>query len=147
MSIKLPSIRTVASRAGVSTATVSNVLNARRSVAPELVARVEQADQHHGIEAQAGQDAQVEVKRIERGAHDLGVGHDDGEALLALGAEELQVEIHVSLLAHTFEKALDDFWFHQEMARKEATMTPAWRCRQSRMWLRLAAVVLWPSVT
>jgi DNA-binding LacI/PurR family transcriptional regulator len=43
MSIKLPSIRTVASRAGVSTATVSNVLNARRSVAPELVARVEQA--------------------------------------------------------------------------------------------------------
>jgi len=43
MSVKLPSIRTVASRAGVSTATVSNVLNARRSVAPELVARVEKA--------------------------------------------------------------------------------------------------------
>ena len=53
------------------------------------------------------------MKRIERGAHDLRVGHDDGEALLALGAEELQVEVHVGLLADTFEKALDDFWFHQ----------------------------------
>jgi DNA-binding LacI/PurR family transcriptional regulator len=39
----MPSIRTVAQRAGVSTATVSNVLNARRSVAPELVSRVRSA--------------------------------------------------------------------------------------------------------
>ena len=76
------------------------------------IARVEQADQDHGIQAQAGQDAQVEVKGIEGGAHDLGVGHDDGEALFALGAEELQVKVHVGLLADTFEKALDDFWFH-----------------------------------
>lgn len=43
MTNKLPSIRTVAARARVSTATVSNVLNARRSVAPELVARVRAA--------------------------------------------------------------------------------------------------------
>lgn len=43
LSSKLPSIRTVAARAGVSTATVSNVLNARRSVAPELAARVRAA--------------------------------------------------------------------------------------------------------
>jgi DNA-binding LacI/PurR family transcriptional regulator len=51
---KLPSIRTVASRAGVSTATVSNVLNARRSVAPELVARVRAAVEELGYIADHG---------------------------------------------------------------------------------------------
>jgi LacI family transcriptional regulator len=43
MTKKMPSIRAVASLAGVSTATVSNVMNQRRSVAPELVARVRAA--------------------------------------------------------------------------------------------------------
>jgi LacI family transcriptional regulator len=51
---KLPSIRTVAALAGVSTATVSNVLNARRSVAPELVARVQAAVAELGYIADLG---------------------------------------------------------------------------------------------
>jgi LacI family transcriptional regulator len=51
---KLPSIRTVASRAGVSTATVSNVLNARRSVAPELAERVRAAVAELGYIADVG---------------------------------------------------------------------------------------------
>jgi LacI family transcriptional regulator len=50
----LPSIRSVAQRAGVSTATVSNVLNARRSVAPELVARVRDAVAELGYIADLG---------------------------------------------------------------------------------------------
>ncbi len=50
----LPSIRTVAARAGVSTATVSNVLNARRSVGPELVARVHAAVAELGYIADLG---------------------------------------------------------------------------------------------
>lgn len=51
---KMPSIRTVAQRAGVSTATVSNVLNSRRSVAPELVARVNAAVAELGYIADMG---------------------------------------------------------------------------------------------
>lgn len=51
---KIPSIRTVASRAGVSTATVSNVLNARRSVAPELAERVRAAVAELGYIADVG---------------------------------------------------------------------------------------------
>jgi DNA-binding LacI/PurR family transcriptional regulator len=51
---KLPSIRTVASLAGVSTATVSNVLNARRSVAPELAMRVRAAVAELGYIADLG---------------------------------------------------------------------------------------------
>ncbi len=51
---KLPSIRTVANLAGVSTATVSNVLNARRSVAPELAARVRAAVAELGYIADVG---------------------------------------------------------------------------------------------
>ena len=58
MTAKLPSIRTVASRAGVSTATVSNVLNARRSVAPELAARV------HAAVAELGYIADVGASRL-----------------------------------------------------------------------------------
>ncbi len=54
MTSKLPSIRTVASRAGVSTATVSNVLNARRSVAPELAERVRAAVAELGYIADLG---------------------------------------------------------------------------------------------
>jgi DNA-binding LacI/PurR family transcriptional regulator len=50
----MPSIRTVASRAGVSTATVSNVLNARRSVAPDLAARVQSAVAELGYIADLG---------------------------------------------------------------------------------------------
>ena len=50
----MPSIRAVASRAGVSTATVSNVLNARRSVAPELAARVQAAVKDIGYIADLG---------------------------------------------------------------------------------------------
>jgi len=51
---KIPSIRTVASLAGVSTATVSNVLNARRSVAPELAERVRAAVAQLGYIADVG---------------------------------------------------------------------------------------------
>lgn len=51
---KLPSIRTVASLAGVSTATVSNVLNARRSVAPDLAERVRAAVAELGYIADVG---------------------------------------------------------------------------------------------
>jgi LacI family transcriptional regulator len=54
MNNKLPSIRTVASLAGVSTATVSNVLNARRSVAPELAERVRAAVADLGYIADLG---------------------------------------------------------------------------------------------
>ncbi len=54
MSNGLPSIRSVAERAGVSTATVSNVLNARRSVAPELAARVRAAVAELGYIADLG---------------------------------------------------------------------------------------------
>jgi LacI family transcriptional regulator len=54
MTSKLPSIRTVASIAGVSTATVSNVLNARRSVAPELAERVRAAVAELGYIADVG---------------------------------------------------------------------------------------------
>ncbi len=54
LSSKLPSIRNVARHAGVSTATVSNVLNARRSVAPELAARVRAAVQELGYIADLG---------------------------------------------------------------------------------------------
>ncbi len=50
----MPSIRTVAALAGVSTATVSNVLNARRSVAPDLVARVQSAVAELGYIADLG---------------------------------------------------------------------------------------------
>jgi LacI family transcriptional regulator len=54
MTGKLPSIRTVASLAGVSTATVSNVLNARRSVGPALAARVHAAVAELGYIADLG---------------------------------------------------------------------------------------------
>jgi len=47
------------------------------------------------------------VKGIEGRAHNLGVGYDDSEALLALGSEEFEVEVHVGLLADTLEKALE----------------------------------------
>jgi DNA-binding LacI/PurR family transcriptional regulator len=49
-----PSIRTVAARAGVSTATVSNVLNLRRNVAPPLAARVHAAVAELGYIADLG---------------------------------------------------------------------------------------------
>ncbi|HTW26359.1 MAG TPA: LacI family DNA-binding transcriptional regulator [Acetobacteraceae bacterium] len=45
---KLPSIQTVARHAGVSIATVSNVLGGRRAVAPELAARVRAAVEELG---------------------------------------------------------------------------------------------------
>lgn len=48
MTHKIPSIKTVASRAGVSMATVSNVLNARRGVAPHLAERVHAAVEELG---------------------------------------------------------------------------------------------------
>ncbi len=51
---KLPSIRTVAERAGVSTATVSNVLNRRRNVAPALAERVRLAVAELGYIADLG---------------------------------------------------------------------------------------------
>ena len=51
---KMPSIRTVADRAGVSTATVSNVLNMRRNVAPALAARVHLAVNELGYIADVG---------------------------------------------------------------------------------------------
>jgi LacI family transcriptional regulator len=51
---KLPSIRTVADHAGVSTATVSNVLNMRRNVAPALVSRVRAAVAELGYIADLG---------------------------------------------------------------------------------------------
>ena len=51
---KLPSIRTVAAHAGVSTATVSNVLNGRRGVAPELAVRVRAAVAELGYIADLG---------------------------------------------------------------------------------------------
>ncbi len=51
---KMPSIRTVADRAGVSTATVSNVLNMRRNVAPALAARVRAAVAELGYIADVG---------------------------------------------------------------------------------------------
>lgn len=50
----MPSIRTVAALAGVSTATVSNVLNGRRSVAADLVARVHAAVAELGYIADLG---------------------------------------------------------------------------------------------
>ena len=53
-SSKMPSIRTVASLAGVSTATVSNVLNKRRTVAPDLAERVLSAVQQLGYIADLG---------------------------------------------------------------------------------------------
>jgi LacI family transcriptional regulator len=51
---KIPSIRTVAERAGVSTATVSNVLNHRRNVAPALAERVRTAVAELGYIADLG---------------------------------------------------------------------------------------------
>ena len=54
MSEERPSIRTVAERAGVSTATVSNVLNMRRNVAPALAARVHVAVAELGYIADLG---------------------------------------------------------------------------------------------
>ena len=54
MTNKLPSIRTVAAHAGVSTATVSNVLNGRRGVAPELAERVRAAVAELGYIADLG---------------------------------------------------------------------------------------------
>lgn len=54
MSGERPSIRTVAERAGVSTATVSNVLNLRRNVAPTLAARVHTAVAELGYIADLG---------------------------------------------------------------------------------------------
>ncbi len=50
----MPSIRTVADRAGVSTATVSNVLNMRRNVAPALADRVRSAVAELGYIADVG---------------------------------------------------------------------------------------------
>ncbi len=50
----MPSIRTVAERAGVSTATVSNVLNRRRNVAPALAERVRLAVAELGYIADIG---------------------------------------------------------------------------------------------
>lgn len=54
MTAERPSIRTVAQRAGVSTATVSNVLNLRRNVAPSLAARVHAAVAELGYIADLG---------------------------------------------------------------------------------------------
>ncbi len=54
MTDERPSIRTVAERAGVSTATVSNVLNMRRNVAPNLAARVHSAVAELGYIADLG---------------------------------------------------------------------------------------------
>jgi hypothetical protein len=79
------------------------------------VARVEQAHQYHRIKPETRQDAQVEVEGIEGGANDLRVRRDDGEAFLALRAEELEVEIDVGLLADAFEKAVDDIGVHQRI--------------------------------
>ena len=50
----IPSIKAVAGRAGVSTATVSNVLTARRGVTPELAARVRAAVAELGYIADQG---------------------------------------------------------------------------------------------
>lgn len=51
MEHKMPSIRDVATRANVSTATVSNVLNGKKPVSEELVARVRQAAEELGYTA------------------------------------------------------------------------------------------------
>ncbi len=77
------------------------------------VLRLEEAEQHHRQEAQAGQDAEIEVNRIERPLHDLRVGRQDGEALLSLRAKQLEVEIDVGLGADALQEALDDLCFHQ----------------------------------
>src|SRR5205814_8467303 len=85
------------------------------------VAGVEEAQQHHGIQAQAGQDAQIEVEGVQRRAHDLGVGGNDGEALLALGAEVLEVEIDIGLLSNALQEALDDLWLHDHEKTRRNT--------------------------
>jgi DNA-binding LacI/PurR family transcriptional regulator len=59
------SIKTVAQRAGVSPATVSNVLNAKPSVAPELIERVRQAV------AELGYVADSHASRLRSGKHSL----------------------------------------------------------------------------
>ncbi len=73
---------------------------------------LEQAQHHHRDQAQVGQDAQVEVDRVQRALHDLRAGHQHREALFPLRAEQLQVQIDVGLGADALEKSLDDFGFH-----------------------------------
>jgi hypothetical protein len=71
-------------------------------------------------QAEARENAQIEVDRVERALHDLGVGREDREALLALGPEELQVEIDVGLRADAGQEPLDDLRFHQRRTAANA---------------------------
>ena len=77
------------------------------------VFRFEEAQQHDRQKTEPGQDAEIEVHRIERALHDLRVRRQDREALLALRAEQLQVEVDVGLGADALQKALDDLRLHQ----------------------------------
>ena len=73
---------------------------------------LEQPKHHHRQQAQARQDAQIEVQRIQRALHDLRVGRQHREALLALGPVQAQVQVDVGLGADALQEPTDDLCFH-----------------------------------
>ena len=70
--------------------------------------RLEEAEQHDGIETEGREEAQIERDRLSGVARDIGVDGDGGEALGLAGAKQREVEVGLATRADRLEETEDD---------------------------------------
>ena len=92
--------------------------------------RLEDAEHDDGVQAERGEEAQVERDRFAGVARDVGVDGDGGEALGLAGAKERQVEVGLAARADRLEEAQDDVGrLHRQRASAASTAANVSRAR------------------